>query len=143
MSVATSRVHNRRGSAAPLSFFVNAFKFLEFEKAEIGILRFMNCERYRLGSINDEGWYRGQCRFSKLAPAWGQFYQVSGDPELLDAPQDWQIVGDTGDIKKHYLFYFRDNTFECVAEQCVIESTADNSLQRTGKQPRFFRSAEL
>jgi len=31
------------------------------------------------------------------------------------------------------LFYFRDETFECVAEKCIIEPTADNSLQRTGK----------
>jgi hypothetical protein len=45
--------------------------------------------RYRLGNTNDEGWYRGQCRFSKLAPAWGEFYEVEGDPLMDKAPDDW------------------------------------------------------
>ena len=29
---------------------------------------------------------------------------------------------------KHFLFYFRDNTFECVARECIIEAYAANSL---------------
>jgi hypothetical protein len=29
-----------------------------------------------LGRTNDEGWYLGQCRFSKVAPTWGEFYHV-------------------------------------------------------------------
>ena len=54
-----------------LKFFVNPFQFREFKEEEVGVLRFVRCERYRLGSTNDEGWYLGQCRFSKLAPEWG------------------------------------------------------------------------
>lgn len=115
-----------------LSFFVNAFQFPEFKEEELGILRFINCERYRLGSTNDEGWYLGQCRFRKLAPKWGEFYLVSGEPESLNAPQDWKILQPSKHLVKHFLFYFRDNTFECIAEKCILENTANNSLQRTG-----------
>ncbi len=120
------------GNDLLLTFFVNAFQFEEFEEEELGILRFVDCERYRLGSTNDEGWYRGQCRFSKLAPSWGEFYLVSGDNALLNAPTDWKILKPDSGTGKHFLFYFRDETFECVAKQCVAEKTANNSLQRTG-----------
>lgn len=126
-----------------LSFYVNAFQYPEFEEEESAILRFVRCERYRLGSTNDEGWYQGQCRFSKLAPAWGEFYLVQGDSALLNAPQDWKTASPPSVHAQHFLFYFRDNTSECVAEQCLIESTANNSLQRTGKKLRFSPAVEL
>jgi hypothetical protein len=126
-----------------LKFFINAFQFAEFEEGEVAILRFGHCERYRLGSTNDEGWYRGQCRFSKLAPAWGEFYIVHGDAALLEAPQDWNTIGPFTGHGKHFLFYFRDNTFECIADECIIEPTANNSLQRTGKKLSFSLAAYL
>lgn len=131
------------GNDVALKFLVNAFQFAEFEEEENGILRFVESERYRLGSTNDEGWYRGQCRFSKLAPAWGQFYLVQGDKELLDAPTDWEIIGSNSGSGAHFLFYLRDNTFECVSRQCNIEPSVNNSLQRTGKKLRFSLSADL
>lgn len=122
------------GADVILSFYVNAFRFPEFEEDEIAILRFVCCERYRLGSTNDEGWYRGQCRFSRIAPAWGEFYLVQGDRALLNSPQDWITVSRFSDSGQHFLFYFRDNTFECIAKQCLIEPTANNSLQRISKK---------
>ena len=126
-----------------LRFLVNAFQFMEFKEGETGALRFAGCERYRLGPTDDDGWYGGQCRFSKSAPEWGEFYIVEGDASLLDAPQDWQIIVPATGSGRHFLFYFRDNTFECVAEQCLIEPTADNSLHRTGKMLRVPTIAEL
>ena len=116
-----------------LTFRVNPFQFRDFEENEIGILRFVRCERYRLGSTNDEGWYLGRCRFSQLAPKWGEFYMVQGDAALLEAPEDWQSRRSPSGHGRHFLFYFRDETFECVAERCIIEPTANNSLRRTGK----------
>jgi hypothetical protein len=98
-----------------LSFYLNAFAYPEFKEGDIGQLRFRNCWRYRLGPVNDEGWYRGQCRFSKKAPAWGQFYEVSGDLILDACPKDWKEVSWKDDAVVHYLFYFRDGQFECDA----------------------------
>ncbi len=126
-----------------LTFTVNPFLFPEFDEEEIGVLRFVDCVRYRLGPTNDEGWFMGQCRFSKLAPSWGEFYLVEGDEELLGAPADWQTISESSDPHKHFLFYFRDDTFECVARQCIIEPRPDNSLQRTGKKlPTLTSSSE-
>jgi hypothetical protein len=116
-----------------LKFCVNPFQFPEFQEDEIGILRFVRCERYRLGSTNDHGWYLGQCRFSKLAPEWGEFYLVQGDAALLDAPKDWRSVRSPNGAGRHFLFYFRDETFECIAEHCTIERSEVNSLFRTRK----------
>jgi hypothetical protein len=116
-----------------LGFLLNDLMFSDYKNAESGLLRFRDCWRYRIGPPNDEGWYRGQCRFSRLAPAWGEFYEVHGDL-LLDAvpeneafyipsrniqlgacPLDWIIIGRQESFSRHFLFYFRDETFECDA----------------------------
>lgn len=101
-----------------LSFLLNAFQY-DFAEGNIGILQFSDCSRYRIGDTNDEGWYRGQCRYSSLAPSWGEFYELSGDDPLADAPTDWEIIGGTG--KRHFLFYLRDETFECFASDWCFE----------------------
>jgi hypothetical protein len=90
-----------------LRFCVNPFQFKEFEEEEFAYLRFVNCERYRLGPTNDEGWYRGQCRFSHIAPEWGEFYEVTGGSEALEGPTDWRILNpSTVGEPHHFLFYF-------------------------------------
>jgi broad specificity phosphatase PhoE len=38
-----------------LSFFMNKLTGEPYGREEIGLLRFSNCRRYRLGSTNDEG----------------------------------------------------------------------------------------
>ena len=123
-----------RGEDLVLKFRVNPFQFHDFERNEVGILHFVRCERYRLGSPDDVGWHRGRCRFSSLAPKWGEFYRVEGDAALLEAPVDWQSLRPPIGTGKHFLFYFRDDTFECVGERCMIEPTEGNSLHRRGKK---------
>ena len=103
------------GSDLLVTFYLNSFQFPQFSLGDIGRLRFIRCQRYRLGDTNDEGWYRGQCRFSKLAPRWGEFYEVQGDLHLADCPKDWVEIPEAHGISRHFLFYFRDETFECDA----------------------------
>ncbi|MEI8283329.1 MAG: hypothetical protein WCG75_13050 [Armatimonadota bacterium] len=104
------------GSTLQLSFFGNPLELPEVEDEHIIVLRFYNVWRYVLGGTNDEGWYLGQCRFDRLAPRWGEFYEVKGDLRLDRFEDVWQIVTEPPphDLK-HYLFYFRDETFECDA----------------------------
>lgn len=83
------------GGVVTLEFFVNAFQFDGFEEDQRGELRFLGCRRYRLGRTNDEGWYRGQCRFSGIAPEWGEFYEVTGDLRLEECPDDWKYTDTT------------------------------------------------
>ena len=103
-----------------LSFYMNAFVYERFGKEDIGHLRFRNCWRYRLGPTNDEGWFRGQCRFTGIAPEWGEFYEVDGDLRLEACPKDWIEVGFRDSAQKHFLFYLCDETFECDAESWTL-----------------------
>lgn len=119
------------GSTVLVSFRVNAFQFPQFTEGDRAVLRFENCQRYRLGSTNDEGWYMGTCRFSRLAPAWGEFFHVSGEASLLLQPADWVIVAPNSmdELSRHYLFYFKDETFECVASNWAVQLPANQSLR--------------
>ena len=99
-----------------------------------GSCGFVNSSRYRLGATNDEGWYLGKCRFSGIAPEWGEFYAVVGDPNSTDGPDDWVVVQSISVPDcLHFLFYLRDSTFECLAKRCIVEPIQDNALFRKGK----------
>jgi hypothetical protein len=110
-----------QGQDVVVSFRMNPYQFPQFSPEDVGQLRFVSCQRYRLGSTNDEGWYSGQCRFSNLAPQWGEFYEVGGDLRLRECPDDWVAVGPGRDSSRHFLFYFRDETFECDAKDWTFE----------------------
>ena len=121
---------HRVGNDILLHFFLNFMMFRTFQEAERGILRFKACRRYRLGSTNDEGWYLGQCRYSKQAPKWGEFYELIGRDLDRDSPSDW-IPLRLGDLTgRHFLFYFRDKTFECFADDWSLEGAQENALLR-------------
>ena len=132
-------------------FLLNDLLYPEYKNAEKGILRFTDCWRYRLGPTNDEGWCRGQCRFSRLAPKWGEFYEVHGDllfnavldpkafynetfkVQLTPYSLDWVTLGKEVISSRHFLFYLRDETFECDARDwnfSIRWRAGQNSLNR-------------
>ncbi|WP_139165533.1 hypothetical protein [Microvirga guangxiensis] len=118
------------GSDVLLTFFLNHQLFKQFDEEEIGIIRFTNCTSYRLGGTNDEGWYRGQCRYSKIAPEWGEFYEIHGDDPFRDSPTDWVQISSEKSASRHFLFYLRDHTCEAIADGCVLEDDPRNALLR-------------
>jgi O-acetyl-ADP-ribose deacetylase (regulator of RNase III) len=118
------------GDEVVLSFLANAFQFKSYIEGQRLRLRFPNARRYRLGATNDEGWYRGQCRFSDAAPAWGEFYEVSGDLRLDRDPGDWRAVGIARPPGRHFLFYLRDETFECEADAWALDTSGRQPWQR-------------
>ena len=104
------------GSTLTLAFLANPWQFPEFVHGQIIRLRFTEVWRYAIGDVNDEGWYLGQCRFSKLAPSWGEFYEVTGDLRLDQFDAEWHIISESpAENMRHFLFYFRDENFECEA----------------------------
>jgi hypothetical protein len=84
---------------------------------EQGSLTFIECSEWGLGSTNDEGWHLGQCRYSRIAPEWGEFYEIVGTDPLAHEPNDWKSTGQADVGKRHFLFYLRDETFECFANE--------------------------
>lgn len=105
---------NIEGNDLILEFTVNPWAYEGFKEEERCKVTFRNCTKYRVGNINDEAWYRKQCRFSNLAPSWGEFFLVKGEVDEFNDPNNWNEVGDNG--KNHYLFYLRDNEIEVKAE---------------------------
>ena len=104
-------------SSVVLRFDLNHFVFKDVSVDDAGCLAFTGCSRYRLGPTNDDGWWLGQCRYSGIAPSWGDFYEISGDDPLLDQPDDWRVVRPDVESSRHFLFYLRDHTFECMAHE--------------------------
>ncbi|QGM47682.1 hypothetical protein [Methylocystis heyeri] len=108
------------GSTVRLTFFLNAWAY-DAEEDEKGCLTFEECSIWRLGSTNDEGWHAGQCRYSKAAPAWGEFYELLGEDDQRLKPTDWRELTTLMPEKRHFLFYLRDSTFECFAAEWRFE----------------------
>jgi hypothetical protein len=67
------------GQGLALTFFLNAMIHEDVRDYDRGELFCPNCWRYRLGPTNDEGWYKGHCRFKCLAQDWGNFHEITGD----------------------------------------------------------------
>jgi hypothetical protein len=118
------------GSAIVLRFYLNHQIYPRFVEEDVGALIFVGCRRWRLGPTNDEGWYTGQCRYSGIAPKWGEFYEVIGNDPVRDAPDDWHRIGPEANHDRHFLFYLRDHTFECMAADWSFQHDEMATLRR-------------
>jgi hypothetical protein len=100
-----------------LRFRLNHWRYKQFQQGDIGVPRFSDCSRWRQGADNMDafGYRQATSRYRRAAPAWGEFYEIVGDDPLRNQPDDWQQVGTEAKIARHFLFYFRDSSFECVA----------------------------
>jgi hypothetical protein len=111
------------GDSLVLRFRMNAFQFPEYDEDDIGELVFEDCTRYRIGTVNDEGWYRDQGRFGRKGHRWGEFYEITGGLSPAITPDDWVVRCQDDEADRHYLFYFRDEDFECVARSWTLRIT--------------------
>ena len=60
----------------------------------------------------------------------GEFYEVRGEL-LSDGVHDWQSgPASRASVGTHYLFYFRDETFECDASGWNLEVVRDQACPR-------------
>ena len=110
------------GTSVIIDFFVNYFIYDNFNKGDKAKITFFNCHKYSFNSMNDEGYFMGQYRYKYNDLPWGEFYRLDTDWET-DFPSKQIILTETVDKKKlnHYIFFFKDNTFECVAENYQLE----------------------
>jgi len=111
------------GTTLILNMRPNPYLYQSFRNVETIQVGFADCSKYRFTSINDEGWYRGQCRFSGLAPEWGEFYEVTGDTRDELEPTAWVEAG--GDGTRHFHFYLRDETLEVKALNWSMSSVGE------------------
>lgn len=102
----------------------NAFQFSVGSTLKRWVLRFSGCAAYRETIINDHGWYLGQCRFSQIAPAWGEFYELTGN--TYDALQEEPWIPMSGSGDRHFHFYLRDSTLEVKADDWQLIKDEEN-----------------
>lgn len=109
-------------TSVSLEFYLNAFAYDRFQEGDKARVTFQNCHQYSFNSMNDEGYHRGQYRYKYTELPWGEFYKLDTNWQT-DFPVVNNILILAPDIPKqnHYLFFFRDNTFECVAENYNLE----------------------
>lgn len=108
------------GSMLTAQIRPNVFVYPSLQNVKTIELCFSNCSRYRVTPINDEGWHRGQCRFSGLAPDWGEFYEIFGD--TVDAMQPVAWIDADGQGTRHFHFFLRDETLEVKAQDWSLRS---------------------
>jgi hypothetical protein len=106
-----------------LEFFLNYFIFDGFEEDEKGILTFNKVHKYSLNTMNDEGYFRGQYRYNESDIPWGEFYRIESDWQNDFYKNNLVISKNIDNPKlKHFIFFLKDNIFECVAENYEFES---------------------
>jgi hypothetical protein len=108
-----------KGSTMCLSFYLNSFAY-EAVEGEVGLLTFHDCSRWRWDATNDHAWFAGEGRYAGVAPTWGEFYEVLDDEPLMEG-RDWEVISTGSEKDRHFLFYFRDETIECMASNWTLE----------------------
>lgn len=104
-----------------IEFFLDSFVFNDFSEGDRARITFHKCLQYRIGPPNDEGFFiYGQSRYKKYGVKWGEFYLVHNS-DWKDSFPDSIVVGENSENLKHYLFYFKDETFECIANSYDIK----------------------
>ncbi|ARO31737.1 hypothetical protein NXC14_CH03853 [Rhizobium sp. NXC14] len=83
-----------------------------------GTLSFIGCSRWRWDDTNDHEWHKvdGHGRYSGIAPRWGEFYELVGHDPIRDAVP-WETIQEDTANSRHFLYYFRDETLEFMAEE--------------------------
>lgn len=106
-----------KSQSIELKFYLNYFIYNQFKEGEKGKLIFKRPLTYRLGSPGDEGYYMGEFRYSNSQLPWGEFYILKDSDWKNELPDDKIKVSNIIPTLayKHYIFFLRDNTFECIS----------------------------
>lgn len=110
------------GNDVVVEFYLNAFQFEAFNEGDKAVLTFRDCLQYRYGSPNDEGFYTfDQSRYKAFGVKWGEFYLVHDSDWKDNFPEPVAVSNQPTDELNHYLFYFRDGAFECIAKDYELK----------------------
>ena len=103
-----------------MEIYLNHYMFDSFVEGDKARITFENSSKYSLNSCDDEGYYYGQYRINWKQLEWGEFYEIiSGLERKL--PKPIAQLSDDSDNKRHFLFFFKDETFECLADNYKVE----------------------
>lgn len=109
-----------------LEFYLNNFLQTQFKENHKCSLIFHNCHKYYLGAPQTDIHQIGSGRFKAGELPFGEFYEIQSNRKI-DFPKQATILNGTIDpeVLKHYLFFFKDGTFECLASDyrlCLLQN---------------------
>ena len=133
-------VITRTDDGIALEFGLNAFVFDYIEEGDSGRLVFVNVNRFSLGPTNDEGYFRGQFRYNNDQLPWGEFYELFESNWQDNFPNDKELILPISDLEepRHFIFFFRSNTFECVADDFYFNYLNKRLQNLTEKYPNGY-----
>jgi len=103
-----------------MDIYLNHFQFDKYQEGDKVKIRFKNCAEYSLNTCNDEGFYYGQYRIKPTELEWGEFYEIkSGLDKIL--PNPIEKIQNSNSDRKHFIFFFKDETFECLASDYYLD----------------------
>ena len=108
-----------------LDFFLSKENKLVYKNEERVRIVFRNCEKYSFNYCNDEGFYRGQYRIKPNELEWGEFHELLNYNDR-NFPKETIIENNINLERKHFIFFFKDETFEVIAESFNIEIPPNN-----------------
>lgn len=103
-----------------MEIYLNHFQFDKFQKGDKVKIRFKNCTEYSLNTCNDEGFYYGQYRIKPTEFEWGEFYEIKSGLDR-NLPNPIEIIQNDNSDRKHFIFFFKDETFECIASDYYLD----------------------
>ena len=108
------------GNDLEMDIYLNHYAYENTKEGDKTKIKFKNCSEYSLNVCNDEGYYYGQYRTTPKVLSWGEFYEIKGG---LDRNLPQPIVQLTSDKshKRHFVFFFKDEAFECLASDFSME----------------------
>ncbi len=109
------------GASVRLTFAADTFRLQRQNRSRHSLL-FENVSRWVMHDLNDEGWYLDQCRYGRSAPDWGLFYEIVGEDKDALGAFEWNVIQPGTPVQRHFLFYLRDSTFECFADDWTLEA---------------------
>ena len=116
-----------------MDVFLNHFVFDNIKEGDKARIRFKNCVEYSLNTCNDEGYFYGQYRTNPNELPWGEFYEIKSGLDKNFPNPITKIQNDSKD-RRHYIFFFKDETFECLAS-CLLYTSPSPRDQRGSRMP--------
>jgi hypothetical protein len=108
------------GNNLVMQFFLNHRVFANFTEGDKAKITFENCSAYSLNTCNDEGYYYGQYRITPNELPWGEFYEIKSGLNR-NFPEPVSVINNNSNTNRHFIFFFKDETFECLADDYKIE----------------------
>lgn len=123
-----------------LTFSLDSAAYQHIDAGDTGTHAFVDVYAYRLAAADEAAYKQGQYRFKNEELPWGPFYELVNSQWKKDFPSDKLIVNESAkkDKLRHFIFFFKENVFECLASEYSFTFTDTISDTLDEKYPKGY-----